>query len=327
MSYADTIRARFAEALRDLDWQLQKEAERVGRRMLRWLADRWPRMPCDSWRGEFEKIVADLAGEEVFVEEQSRRDFIAWLGEVNASAAVARAEGLDRAPAPSSKAPRARSCSISSAPSPSCSKRFRPTASTRRSPASKASSSVFGDAPRCENCGRYVGMRKWLPPYRVELEAWGNEFADIVSTGTDLLVSLPFKQAWGQSSLVGLSGFEAVEVVKITCHRKPIKDQPAYFRAAVHRSRTKINLAASEFEWQTPPTCPVCCLGDVVERWKRIVIDESTWSGEDVFIARGLPGTIIASERFREFCERNHMKNVAFVPAEDYGHDYYPCEP
>jgi hypothetical protein len=100
MSYADTIQARFAEALRDLDWQLQKEAERVGRRMLRWLADLWPRMPCETWRGEFDKIVADLAGEEVFVEEQSRRDFIAWLGEVNASAAVARAEGLDCPPAP-----------------------------------------------------------------------------------------------------------------------------------------------------------------------------------------------------------------------------------
>ena len=48
--------------------------------------------------------------------------------------------------------------------------------------------------------------------------------------------------------------------------------------------------------------------------------------GEDIFIARGLPGTIVVSERFKEWCEANEVRNAVFVPAEEYAHDFYPWE-
>ena len=188
----------------------------------------------------------------------------------------------------------------------------------------KADGSRYGDAPRCETCDQYIGMRLWLPPYRVELETWGHEFADLAITGTDMLVSLRFRQAWERSRLVGLSGFDDVEVVTLKRHRKVIGDPPAYFRAVVSRSRTAIDLAASEFEWDKAPTCPTCRLGDNVKRWKRVIVEQDTWTGEDIFIARGLAGTIIVSERFKEFCERKNVKNAALLPAETYGHDFYP---
>lgn len=187
----------------------------------------------------------------------------------------------------------------------------------------KADGTKRGDAPRCDNCGEYVGLLRWLPPFRVELETWGTEHADLAITGTELVVSLHFKQAWETSGLVGLSGFEDVEIVKIKRHRKSIGNPPAYFHATVHRSQTAIDLKASEFEWDAPPTCPVCLQGDNVRRWKRIVVDEHTWTGEDVFIARGLAGGIIATERFKEFCDRNNFKNVVLLPAEVAGHDFY----
>ena len=184
----------------------------------------------------------------------------------------------------------------------------------------------YGDAPRCEVCKRYIGMRAWLPPYRVELETWGYEFADIVVIGTNLLISQRFKQAWEQSQLVGLSGFENVEVINVKRHRKKIGEPPTYFRAVVVRGQTAINLVASEFEWKNESACPVCRLAGVIKRWKRIIIDQSTWTGEDIFIARGLPGEICVSERFKDFCEINNMKNTLFVAAETYGHDFYPWE-
>lgn len=195
---------------------------------------------------------------------------------------------------------------------------------TARVDAIKAEGAKYGEAPRCEKCGKYVGMRQWLPPYRVELEAWGLHFADVVIVGTDLLVSIRFKQAWERAQLVGLSGFDDTEVVKVKRHRKAIGNSPAYFRAIVSRSLTAIDLAASEFEWEAATICSVCRLGNVIKRWKHTIVDQGTWTGEDVFIARGLPGEIIVSNRFKEFCDHSSMKNAVFVPSEKYGHDFYP---
>lgn len=195
---------------------------------------------------------------------------------------------------------------------------------TARVDSLKAEGTKYGEAPHCDKCGQYVGMRSWLPPYRVELETWGLEFADVVSLGTDLLVSLRFKEAWKQSHLVGLSGFEAVEIVRIKRHRKAIGRPPPYFRAIVSQSHTAIDLATSGFEWVNAPTCSMCLLGDVIKRWKLTIIDQETWTGEDIFIARGLPGEIIVSSAFKGFCESNRFKGTTFVPAESFSHDFYP---
>lgn len=195
---------------------------------------------------------------------------------------------------------------------------------TARVDSLKAEGTKYGEAPRCDNCSQYIGMRSWLPPYRVELETWGIEFADVIIIGTDLLVSLRFKEAWERSRLVGLSGFGAVEVVRIKRHRKALGMPPPFFRAIVSRSHTAIDVVASGFEWENAPTCSTCLLGDVIKRWKRTIIDEETWTGEDVFIARGLPGEIIVSSAFKSFCDITRVKGTTCVSAESYGHDFYP---
>jgi hypothetical protein len=186
-----------------------------------------------------------------------------------------------------------------------------------------AQGSKRGHAPRCEACGQWTGMRQWLPPYRVELEAWGNQFADVMSNGTDLIVSEAFKKAWEESALIGLSGFDEVEVVKIKRHRKMGDPQPAYFRANVARSQTAIDLLGSEFEWESGPICPVCLTGHNVQGWKRVIVDQRTWAGDDVFIARGLPSDFVVTEGFKEFCDYNNPRNVVLVPSETYGRDFY----
>jgi hypothetical protein len=184
-----------------------------------------------------------------------------------------------------------------------------------------------GPAPRCVSCGKYIGTREWLPPFRAELDVWrGREFGDVARVGQELVVSLRFKLAWEHSRLMGLDEFEPVEVVSVKSHSKRLGSPPPYFRATVLRSKTAIDLAASEFEWDGPPTCPTCLLGQIVKRWKRITIDQSTWNGEDVFHARGSSIVIIVSERFHEFCEREQIRNAVLVPSELHEHDYYPWE-
>jgi hypothetical protein len=181
-----------------------------------------------------------------------------------------------------------------------------------------------GDAARCPKCREYVSLLSWLPPFRVVLKLVGNEFGDLVfGVGDDFLVSQHFRDLYQRHGLSGLSGFEPVEVIKVKSRRKKRPNPPPYFRAVVIRSRTAIDLAASGFEWLEPPTCMECRLGTIA-RWKRVVIGEGTWTGDDIFFPRGLSGRIFVSERFKQVCENNHVTNAIFLPAESLAHDYYP---
>ncbi len=61
-------------------------------------------------------------------------------------------------------------------------------------------------------------------------------------------------------------------------------------------------------------------------RWKRVIVDENTWNGADAFRPRGSPGETIVSQRFKDACELNGITNAVFLPAETYGHDFYPWD-
>lgn len=103
-----------------------------------------------------------------------------------------------------------------------------------------------------------------------------------------------------------------------------VGDPPPYYHVTACRSRAAIDLAKSGFETDgDPPVCPVCRIDGVLIRGRAVIIEPSTWSGEDVFIARGLPGTIITTERFKEVCEANGITNAVFIPAEEYSFDFY----
>jgi hypothetical protein len=184
-----------------------------------------------------------------------------------------------------------------------------------------------GPAPRCPACGSFVGLLRWLPPYRVELETWGREFGDVMITGEELLVSERFKGTYTRSGLRGLLGFEPVEVIKVKRHRRCGGEPPRYFKAEVVRSETTVDLVASEAEWEGGELeCPVCLdHSGTFLRQKRVVIKSETWTGHDIFHARG--GTnFVASRRMKETCEANEIKNAVWIPASDFEVDYYPSE-
>jgi hypothetical protein len=180
-----------------------------------------------------------------------------------------------------------------------------------------------GQAPRCATCGRTIGMLSRVPPFRVILEARGVGFGDFAfyDVGDSMLISARFRQIYEREGLIGLSGFEPVEVLRIKRRKKNLADPPRYLRVAICRSRTAIDLAASEFDWESPPTCLDCLRGSA-RSWKHTIIDQSTWEGEDIFIARGLADFIV-TQRFKDVCEAHRVTNAIFVPAEESGHDFY----
>ena len=183
----------------------------------------------------------------------------------------------------------------------------------------------LGDALECPACGSAVSMLSWLPPFRVVLELYGKEFGDFAFMGAsnDFLVSQRFREIYERHGLSGLTGFDPVEVIQVKSRKKRRSEPPPYLRVGVNYGQTALDMTASGFEWLEPPTCPVCRTGNII-RWKRLVIEEGTWTGEDAFRPRGLSGAIVVSERFKNICQEHQIKNAIFTPAETSGRDFYP---
>jgi hypothetical protein len=173
-----------------------------------------------------------------------------------------------------------------------------------------------GEAPECPACNRAIGMREWLPPYRVEIDVWGKTFADIASgPGLDLLVSERFASLWCEEGLVGLEGFDPVEIVRVRRRRRTPDTPPRYFRVSVVQSDTTVDPVQSGMRWESPELCEVCREDGLLNGWERIVLEGP--ARENVFMARGLPGTILADDRFHAFCETYDIKNARLIPGPD----------
>jgi len=182
----------------------------------------------------------------------------------------------------------------------------------------------IGSGRLCPVCGGPVSMLPWLPPYRAELEFWGAEAGDIAfGTGDELLVSERFRQLWGEAGLEGLSGFERVDIVKTKSYgkKKGIKPSGDYYMVRIARSRAAVDEEASELVRPKGRHCEECRGGD--PEWaKRIVLEENTWTGEDIFYARGLPGRIMTSERYRDLHVQNEINNGILIEASEYSFDW-----
>jgi hypothetical protein len=182
-----------------------------------------------------------------------------------------------------------------------------------------------GEAPKCPSCGRFISGLVWLPPYRAVLEVWGKEYGDIAFFMDVLLISKRMADLYRTEGLSGLQGFDEVEIVKVIRRggsrlRTP---PPPYYCVTIARSRATIDVAASGLVLREPYTCNEC-RGGLIVRTERVVLEEGTWSGEDIFIARGLPGTILTSERFKAFFDKYHINNGILVDAVEYSFDFYP---
>jgi hypothetical protein len=187
-----------------------------------------------------------------------------------------------------------------------------------------------GPAPKCGVCGAYIGPYQYLPPFLVELEleAGVTQYGDLIDySGDALLVSDKFKNLWEREDLIGLSGFHEIKIKRIKGIRRAKEACPQYYHVSVARSRAAIDAKASVLIRDgSKPICPECRTGGIIKRMARIVLEPNTWSGEDIFIARGLPGTVLVTERFKEFSDGHRFKNVLLIDAKDYSFDFYKAE-
>ena len=160
-------------------------------------------------------------------------------------------------------------------------------------------------------------MRRWLPPFHAELERSDHEPHDIAfGPGNDLLVSRRFATAWSAEGLTGLGGFEVVKLVTLR-PRAVGGVQPEYLHVTVDRSPVAIDVLASGLVWDGP-VCDTCRVGRQLFGWDRIVLEGR--ADRTICTARGLPGTLLVDESFRNFCERYAITNAQLVPGPLAGH-------
>lgn len=179
-----------------------------------------------------------------------------------------------------------------------------------------------GDAPTCPECGRFIGMLEWLPPYTGELELWGRQFADVVIVPGGLIVSQRFKDTYEDHNLSGLKNFCPVRIVRAVFRKKTVTEEiPHYYYTTVTQSTVPVDDEASEIIRNRPRTCSWCFSGDT-ECATRIVLNLASYQGEDIFIARGLPGIEIVSDRFRDTCQRNHIRHAHFISCDQFHFKY-----
>lgn len=179
----------------------------------------------------------------------------------------------------------------------------------------------LGDAPHCPRCNSPLGARIWLPPYRGELELHGKDFGDFVrSSGYEVLISERMAKAFQAEALTGLVGFSPVELVRVRKKRKgpmPAAAPPHYLVATACFSSAAVDVTRSRLRYGEPVTC-LECRSAGLDSIHGFTLETGTWKGEDVFCARGLPGTLIVSERFAGFIARHGFTNMKLTPSGEY---------
>ena len=192
------------------------------------------------------------------------------------------------------------------------------------------SNSNYGDAPRCPVCNKLIGGKLWLPPYQIQLEMFTKQFGNVVlgTGGVELVVDDYFKSRYEETDLTGLELLGEAEVVKLICRpgvrKKQLGKPPKYYVMRIKDGCAAIDQKMSEFVFQLncEPTCDYCRSG-IVMRYSRIVIDESTWDGTDIFLARGIGAKKTTSQRFKDWWDSCNFNNCKVIPAEEEQVDFH----
>jgi hypothetical protein len=178
----------------------------------------------------------------------------------------------------------------------------------------------LGEPALCPKCGGIIGMLKWLPPYRAELELHGEHLGDFVKgPGDEVLLSERMAEAFQEEGLTGLLGFQPAEVVRLRRRHKgqKLSAVPHYCVASPCFGRGAVDETLSHLRRTEPMACAECRYTGL-DSIHGFTLEPGTWQGEDVFRPRGLQGRILVSERFAEFVQRHTLTNMKLIPTEEY---------
>lgn len=186
----------------------------------------------------------------------------------------------------------------------------------------------YEDAERCPVCGGFVSMKKWAQPHRVKLssakpEKWGDF---VWGAGFSLLISQRFKEIYETEELTGFAEIsppvEFIRMGKLKTGEFPISP-PIYHHVYVPWGGANQDDIASGLIYEKPDNikCSYCRVGVAWRKQEKIVIEEGSWNGTDIYKPRNSPVEFVVSERFKKVAEKYKLKNIWLIPVEKYGYD------
>ena len=194
--------------------------------------------------------------------------------------------------------------------------------------AEEVGESNVGKSQKCPVCGGPVSFLKWLPPYRIKISStkpdkWGDF---MWGAGFPLLISSNFKSIYDQEGLTGIAEIapvvEVVRMGKLKTGQFPVAP-PEYHLIHILWGGANQDDAASGLAHEEPEKikCQYCRMGVTWRKQERIVIEEDSWDGSDIFVPRNAPIQFMVSEKFKRVAEDYHLTNAWFIPAEKYAYD------
>lgn len=172
-----------------------------------------------------------------------------------------------------------------------------------------------GDPKICKECGNPISMLEWLPPYEINVskKALGDF---IFGTYVGFIVSKKFKDQFEQANLKGLGSFKKVDLY----YRNQLLPEEYYYpefallTAFIDTSRVK---------FEEKNLCNTCQKGSsILSRIDGITFANPAEINEDVFFTSAIgQSTVIVSQDFKDFIEKNGFTNVKFIEASKYKWD------
>lgn len=183
-----------------------------------------------------------------------------------------------------------------------------------------------GDPKTCPECGDILSLMTWLPPHRLKLSsAKPEKWPDFLwGAGIHLMVSGRFKGIYVEEELSGIIEFhQPAEIVRVGSRRRGDlpPNPPVYHLVDILWGGANLDDKASKAVFKYWPLCPLCRSSGAVHSRERIILEPDSWTGADIFQARGVPGEILVSERFKQAVEKHRLTNLLLIPAERYGYD------
>jgi hypothetical protein len=158
-----------------------------------------------------------------------------------------------------------------------------------------------GEAPRCPICSSFVGGLAWLPPHCIKLssakpEKWGDF---IWGAGFQLMVSGRFKLLYDTEGLTGIVYFHPPAKIVRAGNKKCGElstTLPDYHLVDIKWNGANLDDSASGIV-REQVKCEFCRVGRLLSL-NKVTLELGSWDGSDIFMARGLPGSIMVSKHW-----------------------------
>jgi hypothetical protein len=164
----------------------------------------------------------------------------------------------------------------------------------------------------CGNCGALLSSNVIAGPQVYELTA--GVVGDFITDGMAVLVSERARDVLEKNKVYGF----AVDETPVMLQKKT--DQQYYYMIP-NGVCTRLDENASGISVQRVVGCDVCRTMSLYSI-ERVVIDEASWAGHDIFECGSLTGEIIATSRLVALARMHNLANFNFISAEDFHYTY-----